>query len=118
MSRRRPMSDRLAFRNALGRVPSGYGDRHVRTVGFGTGEARLRSLVSKDRSYKPMVKSIGAQRESDGVVVPRIAGRNPAGGKDPDFDHAGGGGKRQGMTGTARSNNPGGQSGPVDAEVR
>jgi RNA-directed DNA polymerase len=65
-----------------------------------------------------MVKSIGAQRESDGVVVPRIAGRNPAGGKDPDFDHAGGGGKRQGMTGTARSNNPGGQSGPVDAEVR
>ena len=50
-----------------------------------------------------MVKSAGAQRESDGVVVPRIAGRNPAGGKDPDFDHAGGGGKRQGMTGVARS---------------
>ena len=65
-----------------------------------------------------MVKSAGAQRESDGVVVPRIVGRNPAGGKDPDFDHVGGGGKRQGMTGTARSNNPGGQSGPVDAEVR
>ena len=33
-----------------------------------------------------MVKSAGAQRESDGVVVPRIAGRNLAGGKDPDFD--------------------------------
>jgi RNA-directed DNA polymerase len=65
-----------------------------------------------------MVKSAGAQRESDGVVVPRIVGRNPAGGKGPDFDRAGGGGKRQGMTGTARSNNPGGQSGPVDAEVR
>ena len=65
-----------------------------------------------------MVKSSGAQRESDGVVVPRIVGRNPAGGKDPDFGHAGGGGKRQGMTGTARSNYPGGQPGPVDAEVR
>ena len=84
----------------------------------GTGEARLRSLVSKDRLYKPMVKSAGAQRESDGVVVPRIVGRNPAGGKGPDFDRAGGGGKRQGMTGTARSNDPGGQPGPVDAEVR
>ena len=65
-----------------------------------------------------MVKSTGAQRESDGVVVPRIAGRNPAGGKGPDFDRAGGGGKGQGVTGTARSNNPGGQPGPVDAEVR
>ena len=64
-----------------------------------------------------MVKSVGAQRESDGVVVPRIAGRNPVGGKDPDFDHAGGGGKRQGMTGTARSNNPGGQPRPVDARL-
>jgi RNA-directed DNA polymerase len=64
-----------------------------------------------------MVKSAGAQRESDGVVVPRIAGRNPVGGKDPDFDHAGGGGKRKGMTGTARSNYPGGQSRPADAEV-
>jgi hypothetical protein len=37
---------------------------------FGTGETRLRSFVSKDRSYKPVVKSSGAQRESDGVVVP------------------------------------------------
>jgi RNA-directed DNA polymerase len=65
-----------------------------------------------------MVKSAGAQRESDGVVVPRIAGRNPAGGKGPDFDHAGGGGKRKGMTGTARSNHPGGQPRPVDAGER
>ena len=65
-----------------------------------------------------MVKSAGAQRESDGVVVPRIAGRSPAGGKDPDFDHAGGGGKRKGMTGTARSNHPGGQPRPADVEVR
>jgi RNA-directed DNA polymerase len=64
-----------------------------------------------------MVKSSGAQRESDGVVVPIDGGRLPVG-KDPDFDHAGGGGKRQGMTGSARSNNPGGQPRPVDVGAR
>src|SRR5205809_6266567 len=55
ISRRRPMSDLLASSgDALGRVPSGYMDRHARTVWFGTGEARLASLVSKDRRYKPV----------------------------------------------------------------
>jgi hypothetical protein len=69
--------------------------------------ARLRSLVSKDRSYKPVVKSVGVQRESDGVVVPVIAmHQNVAGGKGPDFGHIGDEGKREGMTGTARSNHP------------
>ena len=76
-------------------------------VWFGTGEARLCSLVSKDQGYKPVVKSLGAQRESDGVVVPQIAmQQNVAGGKGPDFGRAGNGGKREGMTGTARSNHP------------
>jgi RNA-directed DNA polymerase len=75
-------------------------------VVFGTGEARLCSLVSKDRSYKPMVKSIGAQRESDGVVVLLIAGRNPAGGKGPDFGHVEDAGTCKGMAGTARPNHP------------
>ena len=55
-----------------------------------------------------MVKSTGAQRESDGVVVPVIAVSNAAGGKGPDFGHAGDGGKREGMTGTASSNYPDG----------
>lgn len=64
-----------------------------------------------------MVKSEGGQRESDGVVVPLIAGRNPAGGKGPDFDHARGVGNRQGMTGVSRSNDPGRQSGPAAAVV-
>ena len=55
-----------------------------------------------------MVKAEGAQRESDGVVVPLIGvEHNAPGGKGPDFDHASEEGKRQGMTGTARSNNPG-----------
>ena len=98
------MSDRLASSgDAFGRVPSGYGERHARTVWVGTGETRLRSLVSEDRSYKPVVKSSGAQRESDGVVVPL------GGGKGPDFGHADGGGKREGMAGTAPSNYPEGR---------
>ncbi len=57
-----------------------------------------------------MVKPSGAQRESDGVVVPLIAGRNPAGGKGPDFGHAGDGGKSKGMAGIARPNSPGGRT--------
>jgi RNA-directed DNA polymerase len=56
-----------------------------------------------------MVKLDGAQRESDGVVVPLITVSNAVGGKGPDFGHAGDGGKREGMTGTAWSNYPGGR---------
>jgi len=106
------MSDLLASSgDALGRVPSGYVERHARTVWVGTGEARLRSLVSKDRSYKPVVKASGAQRESDGVVVPLD------GGKGPDFGHVGRGGKREGMAGTARPKFPEGKHLPP-AKVR
>jgi RNA-directed DNA polymerase len=47
------------------------------------------------------------QRESGGVVVPLVSGE--AGGKGPDFGHVGDGGKREGMTGTARSNYPEGR---------
>ncbi len=62
-----------------------------------------------------MVKSPGAQRESEGVVVPVIGVQhNAPGGKGPHFDHAGNEGKRQGMAGTTRSNDPGGLS-PVVA---
>jgi RNA-directed DNA polymerase len=72
----------------------------------GTGEARLRSLVSKDWSYKPVVKAARAQRESDGVVVPG-GGSRPLSGKGPGFGHASGVGTHQGMAGAARSNHPG-----------
>jgi hypothetical protein len=50
----------------------------------------------KDRAYKPMLKSPGGQRESEGAVVgcdpvPVIGVQhNAPGGKDPHFDHAGG----------------------------
>jgi hypothetical protein len=61
----------------------------------GTRETRLPGLVSGDRSYKPMVKSGGGQRESVGVVVVVIGVKLKAlGAKDPCFDHARGEGKR------------------------
>jgi RNA-directed DNA polymerase len=57
-----------------------------------------------------MVKALGGQRESDGVVVPLIGVQhNAPGGKGPDFDHAGDVGKCEGMTGVSRSNYPGGR---------
>jgi len=56
-----------------------------------------------------MVKLDGAQRESDGVVVPLIAVSNAAGGKDPGFGHVGKRGTREGMAGSARSNFPEGR---------
>ncbi len=56
-----------------------------------------------------MVKSGGAQRESDGVVVPQIAAGIVVRGKGPDFGHVSGVGKHGGMAGTARSNHPGRQ---------
>ena len=55
-----------------------------------------------------MVKALGGQRESDGVVVPLIGVQhNAPGGKGPNFDHAGEVGKCEGMTGIIRSNHPG-----------
>jgi RNA-directed DNA polymerase len=55
-----------------------------------------------------MVKSLGGQRESEGVVVPLIGVQhNAPGGKGPCFDHVREAGKREGMTGFARSNSPG-----------
>jgi hypothetical protein len=61
----------------------------------GTRETRLASLVSEDRSYKPMAKGSGGQRESEGVVVVRIGVQpNASGAKGPCFDRAGSGGKR------------------------
>src|SRR5258708_5266195 len=50
----------------------------------------LRPTSGRDRPYKPTVKSAGAKRESEGAVVPVMAGQNnPAGGKGPHFGHGG-----------------------------
>ncbi|MGB8385832.1 MAG: group II intron reverse transcriptase/maturase, partial [Dermatophilaceae bacterium] len=62
-----------------------------------------------------MVKSAGVQRESDGVVVPLIGvEHNAPGGKGPDFGDAEEVGRREGMAGVSRSNNPDGRQ-PVVA---
>ena len=109
MSRRRPCLSGPGPGSAW-RVLPGYGGRHARKVW-----ARNRRDPSawpasgKDQVYKPMVKSPGGQRESEGAVVLLIGVQhNAPGGKGPHFDHAGAEGKRQGMTGVARSNYPGG----------
>ena len=66
------------------------------------------------RSYKPKAKASGAQRESEGAVVPLIGAQNNAsGGKDPCFGQASREGKREGMTRTAGSNYPDGRE-PID----
>lgn len=66
-----------------------------------------------------MVKSEGAQRESDGVVVPVIGvEHNAPGGKGPDFGHADRVGKREGMAGMSRTNYPGGPSPVVAVDGR
>jgi len=68
---------------------------HARTVWHGTREAGLPGLVSEDRSYRPMVKSGGGQRESEGAVVVVIGVEVKASGaKGPRFGCAWGGGKR------------------------
>ncbi len=57
-----------------------------------------------------MVKASGAERKSEGAVVPVTGGQhNRPVGKGPHFGHAGGGGKREGMAGTPRPNHPDGR---------
>jgi len=58
-------------------------------------------------SYKPMVKSSRAQRESEGVVVPWITVQNNAvGGKGPYSGRVDGAATCKGMTGMTGSNYP------------
>ena len=76
--------------------PCGVG-RLARAQGLITEQGRpvCLALSGKDRSYKPMVKSGGGQRESDGVVVVMTGGKVKASvAKGPDFDRVSGGGKR------------------------
>ena len=83
------------FRIGCGGSLRGMGSCTCARSDRGTRETRLSSLVSKDRSYKPMAKSSGGQRESDGVVVVMIGVKLKASGaKGPDFGHGWAGGKR------------------------
>lgn len=61
-----------------------------------------------------MVKSAAAQRESEGIEVPmKAATNNAAGGKGPCGGRVGKAGKREGMSGTTRTNDPGGRK-PIE----
>ena len=83
------------FRIGCGGSSRGMGSCTRARSGCGTRETRLCSLVSKDRLYKPMAKSSGAQRESVGVVVVPIGVKLKApGAKGPDFGRGCVGGKR------------------------
>jgi RNA-directed DNA polymerase len=107
MSRRRPMSvEPCSGVSSAG--PSGV--RGAARAHSSVGNRRGPSappVSGKDQGYKPMVKILGGRRESEGVVVPLIGVRDTPGGKGPCFDHAREAGKREGMTGLARSNHPG-----------
>jgi RNA-directed DNA polymerase len=65
----------------------------------------------EDRADRPKVKRRGAQRESEGLVVPRMAvKKNAAGGKEPCSGRAVGAGKREGMVEATRPNHPAGRA--------
>ena len=71
----------------------------------------------KDRPHKPSAKAGGAQRESEGVVVPtRAVKKNAVGGKDPCFGGASAEGKGKGMDRESGPKHPGRQ--PPDENVR
>jgi RNA-directed DNA polymerase len=68
----------------------------------------------KDRPYKPKAKAVGAQRESEGAIVPtKAVQKNAADGRGPCFGRASDGGKSEGMAQTAASKHPGGLL-PID----
>jgi hypothetical protein len=102
------------------------GPSGVRGAARGHGEARNTRGPSAPREgrsqrspYKPEAKSVAAQRESEGVVVPMMAAtNNDAGGKDPCFSHVWRVGKCEGMTAESGSNHPEGPSTFVQFKAR
>ena len=104
--------------SGLAGSPRGKGSCTRARSDHGTRETRLSSLVSKDRSYEPVVKSSGGQRESEGAIVVRIGVQNNASGaKGPHFGRARNRGTRMGMDGKTVPNLPGGST-PVAAVLR
>src|SRR5262249_35274629 len=97
------------------RVSPGHGEQHALNGSVrNSRDPSVQPSSGQGRSYKPKAKSSGAQRESEGVVVPPMGvKKNAPGGKGPCFGHAGDEGKREGMAGTARSNHPEGPE-PLD----
>jgi RNA-directed DNA polymerase len=97
------------------RIPPGYGGAaRVQGSVRDAGDPAAQPLSRQGRSYKPMVKASGAQRESEGAKVPLRGAQDKApGGKGPCFSQASGGGKREGMAQIAESKHPEGVE-PID----
>jgi RNA-directed DNA polymerase len=79
---------------------------------WNTRDPSAQPTSGKDRPYKPSAKAGGAQRESEGDVVPTKAGtrtvkNNAVRGKGPWGGTASTGGTGEGMTRASESNNPG-----------
>ena len=103
------MSVRPCSGVSLAGLPGVWGMARAHSLGWNRRGPSAWPASGEDRWYKPMVKAGGGQRESERGIVPLIGVQdNAPGGKGPHFDHASGEGKHQGMTGTARSNHPGG----------
>jgi hypothetical protein len=90
-----------------------WGPGGVWGVARGQGETRntrgpsARPLSRRMRPYKPKAKSERVQRESEGIVVPRIAvTNNAAGRKGPWGGCVVGAGKREGMAARSGPNDP------------
>lgn len=65
--------------------PSGVrGAARDQGLGWNGRGPSARPASGEDPRYKPMVKSEGEQRKSDGVVVPLIGVGNAPGGKGPE----------------------------------
>jgi RNA-directed DNA polymerase len=89
----------------------------VQGEGRNTRDPSARPPSRQPASSKPKAKSTGAQRESEGIVVPTSGAsaprtnavtNNAAGGKGPCGSRVGGAGKRKGMAGETGPNDPGG----------
>jgi hypothetical protein len=98
----------------------------ARNLGGVWGAARVQGEVRNTRgpsarpelgqagSYKPLAKSSGVQRESEGIVVPRIAAtNNAAGGQGPCGGSVDRAATCEGMTGKTGSNHPAGRQSGV-----
>src|SRR5260370_10744397 len=96
-------------------ISPGYGEQHALNGSVrNSRDPSAQPSSGQGRSYKPKAKSSGAQRESEGAIVPAMGvKKNAPGGKGPCFDHAGDEGKHEGMAGTARSKHPEGRE-PLD----
>jgi hypothetical protein len=99
-----------------------WGAARVQGVERNTRGPSARPGSGQARSYKPKAKSSRAQRESDGIVVPRDQAQagpakavwhDAAGGKGPCGGHAEIAGKRKGMAGVTGPKDPGGEASRV-----